>query len=349
MADLNDIINKINKELGKDEHIGSLGLAENFLSFDSYVPFGVPTGLPQLDLNLQRLGYPAGKVIEVYGFERSGKSALAMAAVAACQHQGGNALWIETEHTFDWDRAKRAGIDTTRLLLVEADSIEAVIRVMELTLKQIGEVTKNSPFIVVVDSITAASTEFELDEKHMKAEGRLGGEAKAIRRGLKRINPIISKTGATVLFINHAIASMAGFGNSKQSAGGHALKFFASLRICLAHFKQLKTDDKTQLDGQEIQFTFEKYKGAVEAENKIIETLKNGIFSPETSLMDAMVKTELLRQVGHSYEMTWDDKPLKFKKDDWEIIIEQCGGYDEVYTTVKDSWIESGKVKPWGI
>src|SRR3990172_4922458 len=115
MADLKELINKINKELGKDEHIGSLGLAENFLTFDSYVPFGVATGLPQLDLNLQTLGYPAGRIIEVYGFERSGKSALAMAAVAECQRQGGKALWIETEHTFDWDRALRAGIDTTQL------------------------------------------------------------------------------------------------------------------------------------------------------------------------------------------------------------------------------------------
>jgi len=272
-----------------------------------------------------------------------------MVAVAECQRQGGNALWIETEHTFDWDRAIRSGIDTTRLLLVEADSIEAVVRVMELTLRQIGETTRTSPFLVVVDSITAASTEGELKEEHMKTEGRMGGEAKAIRRGLKRINPVISKTGATVIFINHAIASMAAFGNSKQSAGGHALKFFASLRICLAHFKQLKTSDKTQLDGQEIQFTFEKYKGAVEAENRITEELKDGIFSRESSLMLAMVKTGVLKEVGNSYEMTWNDEELKFKEDDWNSIIEDCGGFKEVYSVVKDSWMEEGRVKPWGV
>lgn len=182
-------------------------------------------------------GYPKGRIIEVYGPESSGKTTLALHAIAEVQKKGGTAAFIDAEHALDPSYAKRLGVDTANLLVSQPDNGEQALEICETLVRS------NAVDIIVVDSVAAlvpqAEIEGDMGDSHMGLQARLMSQA------LRKLTGIINKSNATVIFINQIrmkIGVM--FGNPETTTGGNALKFYASQRIDIRRIGQIKAGEE---------------------------------------------------------------------------------------------------------
>jgi recombination protein RecA len=197
----------------------------------------IPSGALSFDLALGG-GYPKGRIIEIYGPESSGKTTLALHAIAAVQQQGGTAAFVDAEHALDPAYAKRLGINTDELLISQPDNGEQALEIVETLVRS------NAVDIIVVDSVAALVPQAEIDGD--MGDSHLGLQARLMSQALRKLTGIISKSRATVVFINQIrmkIGVM--FGNPETTTGGNALKFYASVRIDIRRIGQIK-------DGEEI-------------------------------------------------------------------------------------------------
>ncbi len=195
----------------------------------------IPTGSISLDLALGG-GIPKGRVIEIYGPESSGKTTLSLHAIAEIQKQGGTAAFIDAEHALDPAYAKRIGVDVDNLLLSQPDNGEQALEIVETLVRS------NAVDLIVVDSVAAlvprAEIEGDMGDSHMGLQARLMSQA------LRKLTGIISRSKATVIFINQIrmkIGVM--FGNPETTTGGNALKFYASVRMDIRRIAQIKQGD----------------------------------------------------------------------------------------------------------
>jgi len=195
----------------------------------------IPTGSLSLDLALGG-GIPKGRVIEVYGPESSGKTTLTLHAIAEVQRSGGTAAFIDAEHALDPSYAKRIGVDVENLLLSQPDNGEQALEIVETLVRS------NAVDLIVVDSVAAlvprAEIEGEMGDSHMGLQARLMSQA------LRKLTGVISRSNATVIFINQIrmkIGVM--FGNPETTTGGNALKFYASVRMDIRRIGQIKQGD----------------------------------------------------------------------------------------------------------
>ncbi len=195
----------------------------------------IPTGSLSLDIALGG-GIPKGRVVEIYGPESSGKTTLTLHAVAQIQKQGGTAAFIDAEHALDPAYAKRIGVDTGALLLSQPDNGEQALEIVETLVRS------NAVDLIVVDSVAAlvprAEIEGDMGDSHMGLQARLMSQA------LRKLTGVISRSNATVIFINQIrmkIGVM--FGNPETTTGGNALKFYASVRMDIRRIAQIKQGD----------------------------------------------------------------------------------------------------------
>lgn len=196
----------------------------------------IPTGSVSLDLALGG-GLPKGRVIEIYGPESSGKTTLALHAIAEVQKRGGTAAFIDAEHALDPAYAKRIGVDVENLLLSQPDNGEQALEITETLVRS------NAVDLIVVDSVAAlvprAEIEGDMGDSHMGLQARLMSQA------LRKLTGVISRSKATVIFINQIrmkIGVM--FGNPETTTGGNALKFYASVRMDIRRIAQIKQGDQ---------------------------------------------------------------------------------------------------------
>lgn len=196
----------------------------------------IPTGSVSLDLALGG-GIPKGRVIEVYGPESSGKTTLTLHAIAEIQKQGGTAAFIDAEHALDPAYAQRIGVDTANLLLSQPDNGEQALEIVETLVRS------NAVDLIVVDSVAAlvprAEIEGDMGDSHMGLQARLMSQA------LRKLTGVISRSHATVIFINQIrmkIGVM--FGNPETTTGGNALKFYASVRMDIRRISQIKQGEE---------------------------------------------------------------------------------------------------------
>ncbi len=195
----------------------------------------LPSGSLSLDLALGG-GYPRGRIIEIYGPESSGKTTLTLHAIAEMQKAGGTAAFIDAEHALDPAYAKRIGVDTANLLISQPDNGEQALEICE-TLVRSGAVD-----LIVVDSVAALVPQAEIDGD--MGEAQMGLQARLMSQAMRKLTGIISKSKATVIFINQIrmkIGVM--FGNPETTTGGNALKFYASVRIDIRRIGQIKDGD----------------------------------------------------------------------------------------------------------
>lgn len=192
----------------------------------------IPTGSISLDMALGG-GIPKGRVIEIYGPESSGKTTLTLHAIAEIQKQGGTAAFIDAEHALDPAYAKRIGVDVDNLLLSQPDNGEQALEIVETLVRS------NAVDLIVIDSVAAlvprAEIEGDMGDSHMGLQARLMSQA------LRKLTGIISRSNATVIFINQIrmkIGVM--FGNPETTTGGNALKFYASVRMDIRRIAQIK-------------------------------------------------------------------------------------------------------------
>ncbi|OWY18902.1 recombinase RecA [Sphingobacteriales bacterium UPWRP_1] len=193
----------------------------------------IPSGSLGLDIALGVGGYPRGRVIEIYGPESSGKTTLAIHAIAEVHKRGGIAAFIDAEHAFDKSYAEKLGVDVANLLISQPDNGEQALEIADHLIRS------GALDIVVIDSVAALVPRGELEGD--MGESKMGLQARLMSQALRKLTGTISKTGCTCIFINQLrekIGVM--FGNPETTTGGNALKFYASVRLDIRRIGQLK-------------------------------------------------------------------------------------------------------------
>ncbi len=193
----------------------------------------IPTGSFGLDLALGVGGFPRGRVVEIYGPESSGKTTLALHAIAEAQKKGGLAAFIDAEHAFDRTYAEKLGINTSELLISQPDNGEQALEVADHLIRS-GAVD-----ICVIDSVAALVPRAEIEGE--MGDSKMGLQARLMSQALRKLTGTINKTGCVCIFINQLrekIGVM--FGNPETTTGGNALKFYASMRIDIRRIGQIK-------------------------------------------------------------------------------------------------------------
>ncbi|MCQ2128220.1 MAG: recombinase RecA [Bacteroidaceae bacterium] len=196
----------------------------------------IPTGSIALDAALGVGGYPKGRIIEIYGPESSGKTTLAIHAIANVQKEGGIAAFIDAEHAFDRFYAEKLGVDTNNMLIAQPDNGEQALEIAEQLIRSAAV------DIVVVDSVAALTPKAEIDGD--MGDNKVGLQARLMSQALRKLTATISKTNTTCIFINQLrekIGVM--FGNPETTTGGNALKFYASVRLDIRKVTSIKDGD----------------------------------------------------------------------------------------------------------
>ena len=197
----------------------------------------IPTGSIALNAALGVGGYPRGRVIEIYGPESSGKTTLAIHAIAEAQKAGGIAAIIDAEHAFDRFYAEKLGVDVENLWISQPDSGEQALEIADQLIRS------SAVDIVVIDSVAALTPKAELEGD--MGDSKMGWQARLMSQALRKLTATISKTNTTCIFINQLrdkIGVM--FGNPETTTGGNALKFYASVRLDIRRVSQLKDGDE---------------------------------------------------------------------------------------------------------
>jgi len=197
----------------------------------------ISTGSLGLDLALGVGGYPRGRIIEIYGPESSGKTTLAIHAIAEAQKAGGIAAFIDAEHAFDRFYAENLGVDIDNLIISQPDYGEQALEIAD------NLISSGAIDIVVIDSVAALTPKSEIDGE--MGDSKMGLHARLMSQALRKLTGTISKTNCTVIFINQLrekIGVM--FGNPETTTGGNALKFYASVRLDIRRRSQIKDGDK---------------------------------------------------------------------------------------------------------
>ena len=223
---LSAVMDKIEKDFGK----GSIMRMSSQAATDIPV---IPTGSITLDMALGVGGYPKGRVIEIYGPESSGKTTLAIHAIAEAQKAGGIAAFIDAEHAFDSYYAQKLGVDVDNLLISQPDNGEQALEITE-TMVRSGAID-----IVVVDSVAALVPKAEIDGD--MGDSHVGLQARLMSQALRKLTAAINRSNCVVVFINQLREKVGVmFGNPETTTGGRALKFYSSVRLDVRRIESLK-------------------------------------------------------------------------------------------------------------
>jgi recombination protein RecA len=259
----------------------------------------IPTGSVAVDVALGVGGLPRGRIIEIYGPESSGKTTLALHAIANAQKQGGIAAFIDAEHALDPDYAQKLGVDIDALLVSQPDTGEQALEIADMLVRS-GAIS-----LIVVDSVAAlvprAEIEGEMGDSHMGLQARLMSQA------LRKLTGALSNSGTTMIFINQLrdkIGVM--FGSPETTTGGKALKFYASVRIDIRRIESLK--DGTEIVGNRTRVKIVKNKVAPPFKQAEFDILYGHGISREGSLIDMGVDQGIVKKAGAWY--TYDGDQL---------------------------------------
>lgn len=246
------------------------------------------SGSLALDLALGG-GYPKGRIIEIYGPESSGKTTLALHAIAEIQKQGGQAAFIDAEHALDPAYARKIGVNTADLLISQPDNGEQALEICE-TLVRSGAVD-----LIIVDSVAALVPQAEIDGD--MGDAQMGLQARLMSQAMRKLTGIISKTKATVIFINQIrmkIGVM--FGNPETTTGGNALKFYASVRIDIRRIGQIK--DGENVSGNRTKIKVVKNKIAAPFRTAEFDIMYNEGVSKTGDVLDLAVSHGVMEKAG---------------------------------------------------
>ncbi|GAA3299411.1 recombinase RecA [Dactylosporangium vinaceum] len=285
-------LSQIDKQFGK----GSvMRLGERVIAPQAIIP----TGSIALDVALGIGGLPRGRVVEVFGPESSGKTTVALHAIANAQAQGGIAAFIDAEHALDPDYAKALGVDTDALLVSQPDTGEQALEIVDMLVRS------GALDIIVIDSVAAlvprAEIEGEMGDSHVGLQARLMSQA------LRKITGALNNSGTTAIFINQLrekIGVM--FGSPETTTGGRALKFYASVRLDVRRIESLK--DGTDVVGNRTRVKVVKNKVASPFKQAEFDIMYGKGISREGSLIDVGVEQAIIRKSGAWY--TYDGDQL---------------------------------------
>src|SRR5512139_3880280 len=279
----------------------------------------IPTGAIALDVALGIGGLPRGRVVEIYGPESSGKTTVALHAVASAQAAGGIAAFIDAEHALDPEYAKALGVDTDAMLVSQPDTGEQALEIADMLIRS------GALDIIVIDSVAAlvprAEIEGEMGDSHVGLQARLMSQA------LRKITGALSNSGTTAIFINQLrekIGVM--FGSPETTTGGRALKFYASVRLDVRRIESLK--DGTDVVGNRTRVKVVKNKVAAPFKQAEFDIMYGKGISREGSLIDVGVEQAIIRKSGAWYTYDGDqlgqgkEKAREFLKENPDVAAE---------------------------
>lgn len=287
----------------------------------------IPSGSIGLDSALGIGGYPRGRVIEIYGPEASGKTTLAIHAIAEAQKNGGIAAIIDAEHTFDRNYAEKLGVDVENLLISQPDNGEQALEITDNLIRS------GALDIIVIDSVAALTPKAEIEGE--MGDSKMGLQARLMSQALRKLTANISKTNTSCVFINQLrekIGVM--FGNPETTTGGNALKFYASVRLDIRRTNQLK--DGEDIIGNRTRVKIVKNKLAPPFKKADFDILYGEGISQLGELVDLGVDFDIIKKSGSWF--SYGDTKLGQGRDAVKQIIKDNPElYDELKQKVTEA------------
>ena len=289
----------------------------------------IPTGSITLDLALGINGYPKGRVVEIYGPESSGKTTLAIHAIAEVQKQGGIAAFIDAEHAFDQFYAKKLGVDIANLLISQPDNGEQALEIADNLIRS-GAVD-----LVVIDSVAALTPKAEIEGE--MGDSQMGLQARLMSKALRKLTGSISKAGCCCIFINQLrekIGVM--FGNPETTTGGNALKFYSSVRLDIRRSTQLK--DGEEVIGNRVKVKVVKNKVAPPFRKAEFDIMYGEGISKVGEIIDLGVELNILKKSGSWF--SYGETRLGQGRDSIKtLLLDNLELADELEIKIKDALV----------
>lgn len=312
-------IDKIEKDYGK----GTIMKLGDQPQYDVQV---IPSGSVALDHALGIGGYPRGRIIEIYGPESSGKTTLAIHAIAQAQKQGGIAAMIDAEHAFDRTYAKALGVDLDTLLISQPDNGEQALEIADNLIRS-GAID-----IIVIDSVAALTPKAEIEGE--MGDNKVGLQARLMSQALRKLTANISKTNTCCIFINQLrekIGIM--FGNPETTTGGNALKFYATVRIDVRRTTQIK--DGEEALGNRTRVKVVKNKMAPPFKKAEFDIVFGEGISHSGEVLDLAVEMDIIHKSGSWFSYN-DQKLAQGREATKQLLQDNVELCDEIEAKVRE-------------
>ena len=319
---LKSVIQQVEHEFGK----GSLMRLGDRPSADNGA---ISSGSILLDEALGIGGYPRGRIIEIYGPESSGKTTLALSAVAECQKKGEKVAFIDAENSIDPEYAKNLGVNIDDLILSQPDSGEEALEIVEMLAKS------GVFFFFFIDSVAALVPQAELDG--MMQDNSVGLQARLMSKALRKITAILNKNACTVIFINQLREKVGVvYGNNETTTGGRALKFYSSVRIDIRRTEAIK--DGLNIVGNVVSVKVVKNKVAPPFKTVKLDIIYGKGISKEGELLDLAIEKGIAKKSGSWYEI-YGERIGQGRETAKEFLRE----HPEIFEAAKEQ-IKTGKI-----
>jgi len=321
--------------LGQIERQFGVGAIMRFGQKEHLKIDAIPSGSVSLDVALGVGGYPRGRIIEIFGPESSGKTTLALHAIAEAQKKGGIGAFIDAEHAFDPEYARHVGINIEDLLISQPDTGEQALEIVETLVRS------NAVDIVVIDSVAALVPKSEIEGE--MGDSQMGVQARLMSQALRKLTGAISKSKTAVIFINQIrmkIGVM--FGNPETTAGGMALKFYSSIRLDIRRNEQLK--DGENIIGNHVKVKVVKNKVAPPFRIAEFDIMYGTGISKEGDLLDLAVNMSIVSKSGSWYQ--YGTEKIGQGREQAKIYLtEHAKMFKEIETKVKEKIEKDNKEK----